>query len=861
MKRVWSCLLAAVMILSALCCAPVAFAASDDLAEKLYGDDLSGVSDSDLAQFLTGYEGNSKNFSMRTSDLYVEHYDVDMTITSDRTVSVVETIEVMFNEEMHGYQRYIPTYGSEEMYVISNVKARGAEALIEYREDEVYIRLGSEDELVRGREKYTISYDIEYPGDIPADGDRIYQNVFPGELEEYVLNATARIRIPEGFELLDYRLYSGRYGSVESDQIECFVGDGVMYLYSNDIFEPFWGATVELLFPESSFDLKPPELLVSDAQFTLEVDQEGSYVYTQTMDVTVDKEADDPILNVWQKLWTGDDDPAEEVNGTSRVKTTVYIDGMDVVQKREKVSSIPLNMKSYRGRTVTVKSVQTGNFEVSSLGTETLIQFAPIFRGGRTLTQYQDVTITAHLPAPEGEEFSCVQKTFTASDSKEYFFNSSDTGDGYVAELSGTMPVGESVISSVTLPEGALVRKTTVLDWVALAAGLLLAVAAVFLRAAKTEKKIIPTMEFYPPAGLNPSEMGYIIDGRADSKDLTSLIYYWASHGHLTIEMTGKYSYTLHKLSELDSEHQNYERVMFNKLWSLGSEGDVKSTRIDENYYATLARATTLLKRSFTGARDLYNRTSIRRRDILSTVAIVTAIAMPVLALAFARAVGGLEVVAIFIALLFFLPISALGAWKWKGTQHRSLVTRGIVNVIQIVLGGIGVLAYMTCFLFTSLSMGASLMLGIGVALACGLAQGTKARSAYCTTILGRCIGFKNFLQTAEKNRLEMLLEESPDYYYDILPYAQVLGVSKIWEEKFAGLATEPPAWFYGDDVSGLTVSRMMIRNMNRMDTNMRSMPVQTSSGGNFGGFSGGGGSFGGGFSGGGGGGGGGGGW
>ena len=42
---------------------------------------------------------------------------------------------------------------------------------------------------------------------------------------------------------------------------------------------------------------------------------------------------------------------------------------------------------------------------------------------------------------------------------------------------------------------------------------------------------------------------------------------------------------------------------------------------------------------------------------------------------------------------------------------------------------------------------------------------------------LNEIIGFKNFIKLAEKNQLEKMLEQDPQYYYHILPYAQVLGV------------------------------------------------------------------------------------
>ena len=73
-----------------------------------------------------------------------------------------------------------------------------------------------------------------------------------------------------------------------------------------------------------------------------------------------------------------------------------------------------------------------------------------------------------------------------------------------------------------------------------------------------------------------------------------------------------------------------------------------------------------------------------------------------------------------------------------------------------------------------------------------------KSRTSYGTEILGRILGFKRFLETAEKRKLEMLLEENSSYFYNILPFTIVLGVSDLWADKFKDLSVEPPQWYSG---------------------------------------------------------------
>lgn len=109
--------------------------------------------------------------------------------------------------------------------------------------------------------------------------------------------------------------------------------------------------------------------------------------------------------------------------------------------------------------------------------------------------------------------------------------------------------------------------------------------------------------------------------------------------------------------------------------------------------------------------------------------------------------------------------------------------------------------------------------------------------------VLQQIKGFKTFLETAEKERLETLVEENPEYFYDILPYAYVLGVSDKWIKKFESIAIEPPTWC-NVDYRGIGYLHFINSTLKNCSSSMQSRPIDTSSGGGSvsgGGFSGGG--------------------
>lgn len=69
-------------------------------------------------------------------------------------------------------------------------------------------------------------------------------------------------------------------------------------------------------------------------------------------------------------------------------------------------------------------------------------------------------------------------------------------------------------------------------------------------------------------------------------------------------------------------------------------------------------------------------------------------------------------------------------------------------------------------------------------------------RTPFGNEMLGKLRGFKRFLETAEKPQLEALVNENPEYFYNILPYTYALGVSDVWMSQFETIAMQAPDWY-----------------------------------------------------------------
>ncbi|KXK36333.1 MAG: DUF2207 domain-containing protein [Saprospiraceae bacterium] len=176
--------------------------------------------------------------------------------------------------------------------------------------------------------------------------------------------------------------------------------------------------------------------------------------------------------------------------------------------------------------------------------------------------------------------------------------------------------------------------------------------------------------------------------------------------------------------------------------------------------------------------------------------------------------------------------------------QFYTYILSGFLLFIAILLG----------IILESAALG--VFLGLAGALGFFFAHYMLKKNELGVDLYQKVQGFKMFVKAAEKDKIEFLLKENPDYFEKTLPYAMVFGYAKQWSRKFDGLLMEPPSWY----IAGGTGPHYMFTPSefgSSFDSSMHSIQsafnTMPSSGG--GGFSGGGGGFsGGGFGGGGGG-------
>ena len=433
-------------------------------------------------------------------------------------------------------------------------------------------------------------------------------------------------------------------------------------------------------------------------------------------------------------------------------------------------------------------------------------------------TDVEEFSFTIHMPKAFDEgQLEIISGSIGSGDTSRAVY----TVDGTTVEgrIDGSLAPGEGVTARIVLPEGYWKGAKSDAPWaygVMAAIGIAtLAVIGLFVRYGK-DRRPVKTVEFYPPDDISSAEAGYLYDKKLQRKDMVSLVMWFASKGYLKIHAAENqdpktkkgtpYNITLYKLQDIPNGAPRYQKTFFNGIFKGGDK--VRMEKMPGSFARAYSEAESELEEVFTGDKD------------------------------------------------FIDPQS-------ESAKHTGCLI-GILVFLATILS--------ICLFTITEDLIASLL---GECLLCGIiificVKFMLRPSDYRVDMLGRLKGFRSFIKKAELDRINLLVHDDPDYFYRILPYAYVFGLTDKWAKNFEAIVPEVPEWYDGP-ADFFAAPSMFCSNLTRsVDTGIQhSMPKpsyssfsgSSSGGGSSHSSGGGGGSSGGGYSGGGGGGGGGGGW
>ncbi len=306
----------------------------------------------------------------------------------------------------------------------------------------------------------------------------------------------------------------------------------------------------------------------------------------------------------------------------------------------------------------------------------------------------------------------------------------------------------------------------------------------------KDEDKGVVVVRYEPPDGLTPAEVGTLIDDKVDLKDITATVLDLASKGYLKIV-------------------KNEEKKLF-----------FKNEKI---YFEKRKDADSLLKKHeliiFSGLFP-FGKEKTSMEELKNG---------------------------------FYVNVNSFKEYMYSYLSDKShlytfnpeTVRKGFRNTSYVfIVFGIYWLMIYNFNEMLSIGIG-SIISGLLIMFFSGI---MPQKSHKGTKIYRQILGFKEFLEKVEKDKLKRFAEKDPQIFGRLLPYAVALGVEEKWAKNFEGIEIEPPHWYYSPygytNFTTLYFISSLTHDMNRMNTVFVSKPHSSSGGSGFssgGGFSGGG--------------------
>ena len=424
-------------------------------------------------------------------------------------------------------------------------------------------------------------------------------------------------------------------------------------------------------------------------------------------------------------------------------------------------------------------------------------------------------------------------------------------GNVITGSFEGTLLAGEGLNVRLELPEGYFIRKSvgsSLLEcWYYIIPILGVLISYLIWKKYGKDDQVVDVVSFYPPENMNSLDVAFAKKGSVNSNDAVSLLVYLASKGYIKIveDKKSKSRFTIQKVKEYDGNNKEEElffRGLFKKVWD-----SISSDELNESFYLTINSILTK-KNSTANRKEIFNSKSSNKRYILFLFMLITSslsTIIPALGYKLSDVIFSI-IICNLIGIVALIIVGIIYDNNCTKKGLNSALGFAFFFVLALAVANFTIIGFEYVYYDTVYLIGFILCMVCTYLIYFFYLIVTK-RTEYGNKVLGEVNGFKKFLETAEKDKLESLVHDDPAYFYNILPYAYVLGVSDAWIKQFEGIAIAPPEWYESADTFDYyRFNRSLNRTIHSASRVMNSVPQSSggsSSGGGFsgGGFSGGG--------------------
>lgn len=286
-----------------------------------------------------------------------------------------------------------------------------------------------------------------------------------------------------------------------------------------------------------------------------------------------------------------------------------------------------------------------------------------------------------------------------------------------------------------------------------------------------------------PPDSVLPCDIPLLLAGGAPNFNM--LICHWANLGYLSIMVDAQGHVSLQRHMDMGSERRRLEGKLFAALFARGDRCDGASL----HYKNTAKSAESALRRFW--ARRIYERNSGNVLLMRLSSALCAA-------------------VAVFAALSFLLPVLPLrwlllalslplGALLGGGVQLAARYWY-LRSVPHLALGAVCLVAMLALGNLSGTFPLALLAAALGLLTGALTRHGGKCSRAG-SRLIGQILGFRRFLLHTSQPQLEARVRREPQYFYQLLPYAEAMGLGADLARRFGELELEPCEWYHEPDL------------------------------------------------------------
>ena len=306
-----------------------------------------------------------------------------------------------------------------------------------------------------------------------------------------------------------------------------------------------------------------------------------------------------------------------------------------------------------------------------------------------------------------------------------------------------------------------------------------------------SQKTVIP--EFRPPFSWSPAIVGYVFHKEIKSKIYLSSLVNCAIKGALkilSINVEGSTGYEIEIKNNPTTKLSIDEEALFKPL------SKSKNIKVDDQNHKLFEKAYSGWLSVVTGEINLedYYSNNTRKKGINFLIFVIIGLSYIVLT-------NSTRTISIGFYLTAIAILIGLAYWYSLKVENTAAI---ILRFLVTFFGGFLAVGsfFMTLFFLNMVQL---IVLGVIFIIYLVSSYNLGAYTATGAEALRQLTGFKLFLETTEKNRINLLNppEFTPQLFEELLPYAMALDVDVAWGESFKNildLAKYDPAWGAFDD-------------------------------------------------------------